>query len=111
MLSIISNTQKKGIQKIIQIGIFTGTSSVVFLNYNNVIPMTRITNMQYLAAASLLAVFVINIAVPPSFVIDILYLCSIVLVFKQNSKTILGFSIAAAVLILINTIFFEWSIN
>lgn len=63
--------------------------------------------MQYLAAVSLLAVFIINIAVPPSFVIDILYLCSIVLVFKQNTKTILGFSIAAAVLIIINTIFFD----
>src|ERR1700733_15140233 len=73
--------------------------------------MTRITNMQYLAAASLLTVFIINIITPADFVIDILYLCSIVLVFKQNTKTILSFSVAASVLIIINALFFDLEIK
>jgi hypothetical protein len=67
----------------------------------------RTTTVQYVAAASLLAVFIINIMTPPAVIIDILYLSSIVLVYKQNSTTILCFSVAAAVLIIINALFFE----
>jgi signal transduction histidine kinase len=73
----------------------------------NAQPVARATNMQYLAAVSLLAVFLINILTPPDFVIDILYVCSIVLVFRQNTKTILRFSIAACILIVINALFFD----
>jgi len=69
--------------------------------------LLRITTVQYVAAASLLAVFIINIMTPPAVIIDILYLSSIVLVYKQNSTTILCFSLAAAVLIIINALFFE----
>jgi signal transduction histidine kinase len=64
-----------------------------------------------LAVASLLTVFLINIVTPPDFVIDILYLCSIVIVFKQNTQTIIGFSAAACVLIVINAIFFDTGFN
>jgi signal transduction histidine kinase len=67
--------------------------------------------MQYLAAMSLLIVFVINILTPPAFVIDMLYVCSIVLVFRQDTKTILGFSAAAGALILINALFIDTAIE
>lgn len=73
----------------------------------NAQPTNRVTNIQYLAAVSLLAVFLINILTPPEFVIDILYVCSIVLVFRQNTKTILCFSVAACILIVINALFFD----
>jgi len=56
---------------------------------------------------SLLAVFLFNILTPPDFVIDILYVCSILLVFRQNTKTILTFSVAACILIIINALFFD----
>jgi hypothetical protein len=71
--------------------------------------MNRITAMQYLAAISLLAVFIVNISTPLVFNIDILYLCSIVLVFKQSTKTILCFSVAACALIIIHTLLFDAS--
>jgi K+-sensing histidine kinase KdpD len=67
--------------------------------------------MQYLAAVILLTVFIINIVTPPTFVIDILYLCSIVLVFKQNTKTIIYFSGGACALIIINALFFDGAID
>ena len=73
--------------------------------------MTATTKIRYLAAAGLLTVFIINILTPPNFVIDILYLCSIVLVFKQNTRTIIGFSVAACVLIAINALFFDTEIK
>ncbi len=73
--------------------------------------MTATTKIRYLAAAGLLAVFIINILTPPDFVIDILYLCSIVLVFKQDTRTILSFSMAACVLIAINALFFDTEIK
>lgn len=69
--------------------------------------MNKITTTQYLAAVSLMTVFTINALAPSVLNIDILYVCSIVLVFKQNAKTIVCFSIAAATLILINTFFFD----
>jgi len=63
--------------------------------------------IKYLAVVSLLTVFIINIFIPPDFIIDIFYLCSILIVFKQNTQTIIGFSVAACVLIAINAIFFD----
>jgi signal transduction histidine kinase len=68
---------------------------------------TMNTKPQYFAAACLLAVFTINIFTPPDYIIDILYLCSIVLVFKQRSKVIIAFSAAACSLILLNAILFD----
>ncbi len=73
--------------------------------------MTATTKIRYLAAAGLLAVFIINILTPPNFVIVILYLCSIVLVFKQDTRTILCFSGAACMLIVINALFFDTEIE
>jgi signal transduction histidine kinase len=73
--------------------------------------MTETVKIQYLAAVSLLSVFIINILTPPEFVIDILYLCSIVLVFRQNIRTILYFSLTACVLIIINALFFDGEIK
>ena len=43
--------------------------------------------------------------------IDILYVCSIVLVFRQSTQTILVFSVAACVLIVINALFFDLDIK
>jgi len=87
------------------------TLSVVRQMAPNAQPIARTSNMQYLAAAGLLAVFLINILTPPDFVIDILYVCSIVLVFRQNTKTILRFSVAACALIVINALFFDVAIG
>jgi signal transduction histidine kinase len=67
-------------------------------------PATRVPAMQYLASLILLTAFIIDIFTPPVFVIDMLYICSIVLVFKQNTKTILCFSTAACTLIVINAL-------
>jgi signal transduction histidine kinase len=86
---------------------FLNTLSVVRQMALNAQPMARITKIQYLAAVSLLSVFLINILTPPDFVIDILYVCSIVLVFRQNTKTIWRFSVAACTLIVINALFFD----
>jgi signal transduction histidine kinase len=77
----------------------------------NTRPKTQISMMQCLAALSLLAAFIINILTPPVFVIDILYTCSIVLVFKQNTKTILCFSVAACILVVVNALFFDIAVE
>jgi signal transduction histidine kinase len=66
-----------------------------------------VRTIRYIAGASLFAVFVIDIITPPAFVVDILYICCILLVYKQNSKTILSFSIAAISLIFIDGLFFN----
>jgi signal transduction histidine kinase len=73
--------------------------------------MTWTSKIQFLAAVGLLTVFIINILTPPAFLIDVLYLCSIVLVFKQNTQTIVIFSAAACVLIIINALFFDFAIK
>jgi signal transduction histidine kinase len=64
-----------------------------------------------LAAASLLVVFVIDIITPTEFVADILYLCCIVLVFKNNTRVIIGFSAVACMLIITDLLFFEISLR
>ena len=58
----------------------------------------------YLAAASLIAVFVIDMLTPVYLAVDILYLCCILILFRQNTLTIISFSIAACLLILLNAI-------
>ncbi len=68
---------------------------------------TRITLNQYLAAASLLVVFVIDIITPTEFVADILYLCCILLVFKESSRIIIGFSVVACLLIVVDVLLFD----
>lgn len=55
-----------------------------------------------LAAASLVIVFIVDLMTPVHLVIDILYLACILLTFRQNSRTIIAFSITACVLILLN---------
>ena len=64
---------------------------------------------QHIAAASLLVVFITDIFMPARFGVDILYLCSILLVFKQDAKTIIGFAVVACLLIFIDEdfLFFE----
>lgn len=59
----------------------------------------------YLAAASLLLVFVIDVLTPAHLAIDILYLCCILILFKQKTNIIIGFSTVACLLILINAAF------
>jgi hypothetical protein len=54
----------------------------------------------YIAAVSLLAVFIIDIITPTEFIADILYLCCIALVFKENARTIIIFSAIACLLII-----------
>lgn len=66
-----------------------------------------ITKTQSLAAGSLLVVFIIDTITPVEFVFDILYLCCILIVFKQNTKTIICFSTAASILILINLLLID----
>jgi signal transduction histidine kinase len=58
-----------------------------------------------LAAITLLIVLIIDILTPTEFVVDILYLCCIPFVFKQNPKTIIIFSTAAS-LIIVTSMFF-----
>ncbi len=64
--------------------------------------MNSVRKTQLLATASLLTVFALDVNTPTKFVFDILYLCSILIVFKQSTQTIIIFSVAACMLILIN---------
>lgn len=57
---------------------------------------------QYLAAVSLLTVFLVDILTPARFGVDILYLCAILLVYKLPARTIIGFTIVACLLILLD---------
>lgn len=66
--------------------------------------MTPIRKMQCLAGTSLLMVFTIDILTPPQYVFDVLYLCCIVIVYKQSVKTIAGFSFLACLLIVISLV-------
>jgi hypothetical protein len=68
---------------------------------------TPIKLNQYLAAVSLLIVFVIDLITPTEFVVDILYLCCIPLVFKDSTRIIIGFSMVACLLIMVDVLFFE----
>ena len=71
--------------------------------------MRKITikTTRYLAAVSLLAVFILDIITPMAFVIDILYLCCILLMFRENTRTIVCFSITACLLILTDVLVFD----
>jgi signal transduction histidine kinase len=60
---------------------------------------------QWLATASLLIVFTIDTFSSSKYVVDVLYLCCILIVFKQSMATIYSFGIAACLLIVLNTIF------
>ncbi len=60
-----------------------------------------------LAAASLLVVFIIDVITPTEFVADILYLCCILLVFKEPTRTIISFSIGACLMIIIDVLFVD----
>jgi signal transduction histidine kinase len=62
---------------------------------------------QCFAAASLLIVFATDLFTPPEFAFDILYLCCILFVFKQNTQTIIAFSAAACMLMLIDMLFID----
>lgn len=66
---------------------------------------------QCLAVASLLFVFVVDLFTPPEFTFDILYSCCILFVFKQSTKIIIAFSAAAAMLILIDMLFFDHTLK
>jgi K+-sensing histidine kinase KdpD len=59
------------------------------------------------ASASLAIVFIIDIITPQAFVVDILYICCILLVYRQTNKTIISFSTIACVLIFIDALFFN----
>lgn len=63
-----------------------------------------INRPKFLAAISLIIVTAIDSVSTYNFDIDILYLCSILLVFKQDRGTIITFSIASCLLILLNVI-------
>ena len=72
---------------------------------------TSVKTTRYLAAASLLTVFIIDILTPVQFAVDILYLCCILIVFKQNTKTIISFRTAACLLIIIDVLFFQFKLK
>ena len=55
-----------------------------------------------ITAASLLIVFIIDAVTPSEFTGDILYLCCLLLVFKESVRTMICFSAAACVLIIVN---------
>jgi K+-sensing histidine kinase KdpD len=59
------------------------------------------------ASASLLIVFIVDIITPPAFAVDILYICCILLVYRQTNKTIISFGTVACILILIDALFFN----
>jgi signal transduction histidine kinase len=66
-----------------------------------------IKTTRYVAIASLLTVFVIDVIAPAAFVVDILYLCCILLVCKQGRKTIITLSMTSCLLIFIDILFFN----
>jgi hypothetical protein len=72
---------------------------------------TRFKTTHYLAAACLLIVFTIDIFTPTEFVADILYLCCIVIVFKENTRTIVCFSLVACLLIIIDMVLFDLKLH
>ena len=66
---------------------------------------------KYLAAVSLITVFIIDVFTPTEFVLDVLYLCCLLIVFKQNSRTIIFFSVAACFLIVLNILLAEKNVK
>lgn len=56
---------------------------------------------------SLFVVSIIDILTPPEYVFNGLYLCCILIVFKQRPMAIIGFSIVSALIILTNVLFFD----
>lgn len=63
-----------------------------------------INRPEFLATISLIIVTAIDSVSTYNFDFDILYLCSILLVFKQDRRTIITFSIASCLLIIFNVI-------
>jgi signal transduction histidine kinase len=61
--------------------------------------------IKYVAALCLVIVAAIDMVIPGEYVVDIVYLCCTLLVFREKPQTIIGFSIAACLLILINALF------
>ena len=66
---------------------------------------TTIKITRCLAATSLLIVFILDIITPVAFVVDILYSCCILLMFRENTRTIICFSITACLLIFAEVLF------
>jgi signal transduction histidine kinase len=58
----------------------------------------------WLAAASLIVVFMLDSITPEAYIIDILYLCSILLVFREKTSTIVVFAGAACLLIVFDAL-------
>lgn len=71
-------------------------------------PKPAIKTADCLAIVSLIIVFVIDIFTPAEFVAGTLYLCCMLVVFKQNTRTIISFSTAACLLIAIDMVFFDF---
>jgi len=65
-------------------------------------------SVRYLAIAGLLAVFLIDIFTPIEFIADGLYLCCILILFKEDPQMIIRFSTAACILIIIDTLFIDF---
>src|SRR6202012_3761903 len=60
--------------------------------------------ISYIAAICLVGVFVINTLFPFIFIGDLLYLGCVVIVFQQSKQIIVGFSVAAFLLIGANAV-------
>lgn len=60
--------------------------------------MIKITKVQYLAAISLLLVFAIDVFTPSHYVVDTLYICCIVITFKQKRRSLPGLPLRPAYL-------------
>ena len=68
---------------------------------------TPLETTRCFAAASLLVVFILDIVAPPAFVVDILYVCCILLMFRESPRAIIIFSIIASLLIIVDVVLFD----
>jgi hypothetical protein len=66
-----------------------------------------VKSIHYIAAVSLLIVFLIDVLTPTEFIADILYLCCILIVFQENAGTIIRFGVIACLLIIIDVVFVD----
>src|SRR5471030_1586997 len=68
--------------------------------------MISVTKPQWVAAASVVIVFIIDVFTPVNYTVYMLYICSIVIVFKQSKQTILFFCVMSCLLVLVSTDYF-----
>lgn len=68
---------------------------------------TPLETTRCFAAASLLVVFILDMVAPSAFVVDILYVCCILLMFRESPRAIIIFSIIASLLVIADVIFFD----